>query len=151
VAFNGFPGQDVQSPIGTLLVQQKQATVRVPAKPARVAAAHRGPTAASAAHRRRASLQRSHRPLASTGPLAHRAPTQQPGSGTTSPGATQNAASVVQAAPSTPIDTTAPSLPNPGVSIPQVTVPSLPSPPPPPSESQLPVDTSGVTGILGNP
>ena len=45
VAFNGFPGQDVQDPIGTLLLQQRQTPVDVPAKPV-----HVGVLAATSAH-----------------------------------------------------------------------------------------------------
>jgi hypothetical protein len=155
VAFNGFPGQDVQDPIGTLLVQEKQASVKVPAKPVHVhvAASRRGPATTAATRHRRDALKHTSAPRANTGPLAHRAPTQTPsGSQTQTPGPTQNATSVAPTTPTTPIGTTTPSVPDPGVSVPPITLPSLPSPPPPPSgNGQLPVDPNSVTGIIGSP
>ena len=52
VAFNGFPGQDVESPIGNLVVQERPAPVSVPdvavVAPARQAAT----TQAAARHRK---------------------------------------------------------------------------------------------------
>jgi hypothetical protein len=154
VAFNGFPGQDVQDPIGTLLVQEKQASVKVPAKPVhvRVAASRRGPAATTVARHRRDALKRSQGPQANTGPLTHPTPSQTPGgSQTQTPGTTQNASSVAPTAPTTPIGTTTPSVPDPGVSVPQVTLPSITPPPPPSGNTQLPVDPNSVTGIIGNP
>jgi hypothetical protein len=153
VAFNGFPGQDVQDPIGTLLVQEKHASVRVPAKPVhvQVAASRRGPTGTAAARHRRDALKRTQGPNANTGPLAHRTPSGAPGSSQTqTPSATQNATSLAPTSPTTPIGTTTPSVPDPGVSVPPITLPSVTLPPPPSGNSQLP-DTSGVTGIIGGP
>lgn len=153
VAFNGFPGQDVQDPIGTLLVQEKQAAVKVPAKPIRVDVAAATRAATTSGHR--AATRRAHAPKASTGPVLQRAPARTaPGQ---APSSGQNPTSVAQTAPTTPLSTTPPSVPNTGVQIPPITLPSLPSsppasPPPPPSggvNTQLPVDTSGITGILG--
>ena len=153
VAFNGYPGQDVQDPIGTLLVQEKQASVRVPAKlvHVRVAASRRGPATTAAARHRRDALKRTQGPRANTGPLADRTPTQTPGgTQTQTPAATQNVTSVAPTAPTTPIGTTTPSVPDPGISVPPITLPSITPPPPPSGNTQLP-DTSSVTGIIGNP
>jgi hypothetical protein len=144
VAFNGFPGQDVQDPIGTLLLQQRQAPVSVPAKPVRVhvLAARKG---AVASHR--AGTTRSHAPTANTGPVAQRTPAQTPTqTPAPAPGSGQASTPLTQSTP--PLDSgTTPSLPDTGTpQVPSVSVPSLP---PPPTPSQLPIDTSGVTSLLG--
>jgi hypothetical protein len=150
VAFNGFPGQDVQDPIGTLLLQQRQTAVNVPAKPVHVsvlAATRRN----AAVARHRASVRNSQGPRAGTGPVTHRLPSQVPGSTQSpAPASSQNAGTLP--ATTSPISTpTTPSVPDPTLpQLPGVTLPSLP-PPPPPGSTQLPVDTSGVTGILGDP
>jgi hypothetical protein len=156
VAFNGFPGQDVQDPIGTLLVPQRQTAVSVPAKPVHVhvLATRRG--APAAATSRHAAARHLRSPRASTRPVTDRGTGQSttPSQAGQTPSSTQSptSSSVVPSTPSTPISTTAPSVPDTGVTLPPITVPSLPSPPPPPSGNpQLPVDTSGITGILGNP
>jgi len=153
VAFNGFPGQDVQDPIGTLLLQQRQTPVDVPAKPVHVGVLSATRNAVGA--RQRATTVRTSRgPRADTGPVAHRLPSQVPGS-TQSPAPAASQDSGTLPATTSPVSTpTAPSVPDPSLpQVPGVTLPSLPPPPspPPPGGSQLPVDTSGITGILGNP
>jgi hypothetical protein len=150
VAFNGFPGQDVQDPIGTLLLQQKQAPVSVPAKPVhlQVLATRRGASASTA--QRHGSVRNVRTPRASTGPVVERtsptptAPT--PGQTPSSPG--QSPTSVAGSTPTVPISTTTPSAPDTGITLPPITLPSLP-PPPGGSPQQLPIDTSGVTSLLG--
>ena len=151
VAFRGFPGEDVQAPIQTLLVQEHQTPVRVPAKPLRVGVlgAKRSPSAGGS---RRTATRRVSSPTASTGPVVQRtapaapapAPNQAPSNGTSS----GNATPVADTSPLTS-PTTAPTVPSTStLPLPSLTLPSLP-PPPPPDSSQLPVDTSGVTGLLG--
>jgi|SRR5690242_20930205 hypothetical protein len=155
VAFNGFPGQQVQDPIGTLLVPQGQTRVNVAPKPIRVGVEGktRTPAAGSARH---TGASHAQAPRASTGPVAQRT---NPGSSTPTQGQTPTSSgqspttSVAGSVPSTPISTTTPSVPSTGVTLPTVTLPSLPSSPLPPppggSTQQLPIDTSGVTGLLG--
>jgi hypothetical protein len=146
VAFNGFPGGDVQAPIQSLLVQERQTPVPVPAKQVKVGvlAAKRAP-AASSSHR--AAARRSQAPTATTGPVVHRtapkaapAPTSSPAPRTGSP----TSAPVAQTTPVT--SDPAPSVPDTTIPAPAITLPSVP--PPPQGNSQLPVDTSGITGIL---
>jgi hypothetical protein len=152
VAFNGFPGQDVQDPIGTLLLQEKQAPVNVPAKHVHVQVlATRRAASATTAHRR-ASSKRVQTPRATTGPVVNRTnptpSTPSPGQAPSSSG--QTPSSAAGSTPSTPVSTTTPAVPDTGITLPQVTLPSLPSSPPPGgSQQQLPIDTSGVTNLLG--
>jgi hypothetical protein len=151
VAFNGFPGQQVQDPIGTLLLQEKQTRVNVAPKPIRVQvqATTRSPAAGASRHTGTGHVQA---PRASTGPVVHRTvpgsstPTQSPSSSGQSP------TSVTGSAPSAPINTTTPQVPDTGLPLPPITLPSLPSSPPPPpgnNQQQLPIDTSGITDLLG--
>jgi hypothetical protein len=154
VAFNGFPGQQVQDPIGTLLVPQGQTKVNVAPKPIRVQV--KGTTrAAATGTARHTSARHVQAPRASTGPVLQR---NAPGSSTPTQGQTPTSSgqspttSVAGSTPTTPISTTTPQLPSTDITLPTVTLPSLPtSPPPPPggSQQQLPIDTSGITGILG--
>src|SRR3954454_7643815 len=71
VAFNGFPGQDVQDPIGTLLLQERQTPVNVPAKPVHVSvlSTSHGPASSRGG---RATARRLRAPQASTGPVRHK-------------------------------------------------------------------------------
>ena len=146
VAFNGFPGQDVQDPIGTLLLQERQTPVNVPAEPVHVSvpSARRGPAAGSG---RRATARQVNAPKASTGPVGDGSPAQTPAQSpsTATPGSTSTPGTSVVPQDSLPSSPTTPQLPQ--ASLPQVTVPSLP--PPPTDTTQLPVDTSGVTSLLG--
>jgi hypothetical protein len=151
VAFNGFPGQSVQDPIGTLLLQEPQAQVSVPVKPVHVnvLATRRGSRAAA---RHREGVRNSRAPKASTGPVAHRTPTQTP-TRTQAPQAPASSQGTVPVTETTPpiVPGTEPTLPDTGLpALPGVTVPTVPPPPPPSGGSQqLPIDTSGVTSILG--
>jgi len=151
VAFNGFPGQDVQDPIGTLLLQQRQTPVDVPAKPVHVGVLAATRNHVGGARHRATTVRTSRGPQAGTGPVAHRLPSQVPGS-TQSPAPAASQDSGTLPVTTSPVSTPAtPSVPDPSLpQVPGVTLPSLPSPPAPGS-TQLPVDTSGVTGILGNP
>jgi hypothetical protein len=148
VAFNGFPGQDVQDPIGTLLLQERQTPVNVPAKPVHVSGLATGQGSGTSGDRAGARHVRA--PKASTGPVQHRAPAQTPTQNpATSPGSTSGQGTTLVPQATSPIPTpTTPQVPQ--TELPPLTIPSLPPPPPPPSDgSQLPIDTSGVTGLLG--
>jgi hypothetical protein len=142
VAFNGFPGQDVGDPIGTLLVPQQQNRVNVPAVPVRVhvQAATRAPE-----YRGSATARRATGPRASTGPVKQRLTTQAP-SVAPSP-ATTPATGASPPQPSTPqLPATPPQVPD-GV-LPKVSLPVIQAP----AQTQLPaVDTRGVTGLVDGP
>jgi hypothetical protein len=153
VAFNGFPGQDVQDPIAPILVHETQAPVSVPAEPARGAVLD-ARTGGSSASRTGSSAARRHGgPRAHTGPVSGprtTAPVQGPSGGGQTPlqtpqtggDVTSPAGGVTQQLPSgTP---SVPSAQLPSVNVPEVQIPSLPQ-----GDSQLPVDTSGVTKLLG--
>lgn len=156
VAFNGFPGQDVQDPIAPILVHETQAPVSVPAEPARGAVLD-ARTGGSSASRTGSSAARRHGgPRAHTSPVSGprtTAPVQGPSGGQTplqtplqtpqtGGDVTSPAGGVTQQLPSgTP---PVPSAQLPSVNVPEVQIPSLPQ-----GDSQLPVDTSGVTKLLG--
>lgn len=142
VAFNGFPGQDVGTPIGNLVVQERPAPVSVPdvavAAPARQVAT----THAAAGHRRDARGAAG--PTASTGLIKHRrasAPTTQ------APAAQAPATSSDQSQQALPVQQTAPQLPGTQVlpGAPQIQLPVIQSP----TNSQQPlIDTQKVVGLL---
>jgi hypothetical protein len=146
VAFNGFPGQGVDDPIGTLLVQHPEAQVTVPARHVSVSVLGKKRSRVGG---RRAAARRAHRPIAGTGPVLNRTHASQPGQ-------TQQPASAPQSTGSpTPATSVAPQLPSgsgtpplPDVTLPpaQVTLPPVPAPPP--QKTAPPVDTSGITGVL---
>ena len=72
VAYHGFPGQDVQSPVGSVLVQQRQAPVtRLPKHPA-IAPAARASRSARAVHA--ATVARQRRTAVARTPVAHATP-----------------------------------------------------------------------------
>jgi hypothetical protein len=150
VAFNGFPGQDVQDPIAPILVHETQAPVSVPAEPARGAALAAGSDRRSPGNVRSRGARQHGGPSARTAPVSgprSGAPVQAPSSGQaplpapqgggspTSPvgGATQQLPSGTPSVPSAQL---------PAVTVPEVQVPSLP-------QDTLPIDTSGVTNLLG--
>lgn len=155
VAFNGFPGEDVQAPIQSLLVQQRQTPVPVPAKPVRVGvlAATRHPAAGGGSHRRTGASQRVGSPTASTGPVVqHTAPNAAPPTQGPAPSSGSGGGSTTPVAQTTPLTGAGGTTPDPSTVLPQLPAVPLPSvtPPPPPSDtSALPVDTSGITGLLG--
>jgi hypothetical protein len=160
VAFNGFPGQDVQDPIKTLLVNLQQTPVSVKADPVPVSTLRaRHGVAAAHAHAR----TRTHSRARQRSPMAHSSPVTRRG-GITPPSAQTPASSPQPGALPTPAGEVTPPLPaggTPSVGTPSVGTPSvgMPSPskvelppvqlPSPPNNTQLPVDTSGVTGLLG--
>ena len=141
VAFNGFPGQDVEDPIGTLLVKEPKAAVKVPAHPVRVEV--RGANRSGTESRRGSGAQRAGGPVAHTGPVSDPTPSREPT-------ATQAPA---QQPVSAPVDSvtrdlpgnTAPSLPDTNLPAPpQVTLPPISTPSP--QDLGLSVDTSGILG-----
>jgi hypothetical protein len=140
VAFNGFPGQDVQDPIGSVLLQERQASVDVPSVSIDAPTRSASQTLDGRRHRHAAG-QRAGGPKATAdGPVNHRLSTQAPAS-TQTPATGTN---TVQA-PSTPqLPATPPSVPQ--VSLPQVEVPGVQTP----TQVQLPVDTGGVTNTVTN-
>jgi hypothetical protein len=148
VAFNGFPGQDVQDPIKTLLVNLQQTPVSVKADPVPVSTL-RARHGVAATHARTRTHSRAHQ----RSPMAHASPVTRRG-GITPPSAQTPASSPQQSALPTPAGEVTPPLPAGGT--PSVGVPSPPKVelppvqlPSPPNNTQLPVDTSGVTGLLG--
>lgn len=84
VGFKGFPSQDLQNPIGSVLVQERQAPLPLPRHPAPigVASAHAVAASASSGHVR--SAARSHHGRVST-PVAHVNPVGQSGSTSADP------------------------------------------------------------------
>lgn len=136
VAFNGFPGQDVQDPIGTLLLQERQAPVNVPAVPidVHVRAATRSPVV----RHHRAAARRARGPQATgTGEVKHRISTPAPVP------ASAPATSAPASQPATPqLPATTPSVPT--ISLPKVQLPVVQTP----DKVALPVDTSGITNLL---
>jgi hypothetical protein len=146
VAFNGFPGQGAENPIGNLVLQEQPAPVSIDAKPAQVhtRAATRSPS--STAQHRRVEAKRSTGPSASTGPVVkHRVSSPAPTSSapSTSTQTSSATAPVSQKLPS-------PQLPS-GVlpELPQVNLPPVQVQVPVPSQSTT-LDTSGVTNAVSN-
>jgi hypothetical protein len=145
VAFNGFPGQDLQSPITPILVHERQAPVTIPAHPSRADRQadpkRTGRSSAGGSTRTRTS---SDTPVAQSDPLRQRATTQSPT--TSAPDSSQQTGSTTSPT-SGPVETltTQPSLPSDTVpSAPTVTTPSLP-----PLDTQVPLDTGTLdTGTL---
>jgi hypothetical protein len=128
VAFNGFPGQDLQSPITPILVHERQAPLTIPAHPSRADRQtadqkRTGRSSAGGSTRRRTS---SDTPVAQSDPLRQRATTQSPT--TSAPDSSQQTGST-NTPTSGPVETltTQPSLPSDTVpSAPTVSTPSLP-------------------------
>jgi hypothetical protein len=147
VAFNGFPGQAIQDPIGSVPVEQAQAPLAVQHHPA-PSTASRSARSASAAHAGRSSHHsrsgHARSPLAHATPVVHRQsaagqPTRS-GSGTPAlPDPGSLTSGVTQTLPS------APTVPPSGVGVPSspVTLPDSKQLP-----VSLPVDTSAVTGAV---
>jgi hypothetical protein len=139
VAFNGFPGQDVGDPIGTLVVPQQQTRVNVPAVPVQVHA--QAATRAPAGQRRSATARRAIRPRATTGPVKHRSTTQAP--------SVAPAPATTPATGASPVPASTPQLPAtppqvPTSVLPKVSLPVIQAP----SQTQTPaVDTGGVTDL----
>jgi hypothetical protein len=147
VAFNGFPGQDVQNPVGNLVLQERTAPVRV-ADPATMRPTHSATVSRRAAHHR-STARDAKGPTASTGLIKDRAsaPTQTQ---TQAPAATSPASSTGSSQSALPVQQTTPQLPDtqvvPGVNVPKVQLPVIQAP----STSQQPVvdTTNAVTGLL---
>jgi hypothetical protein len=141
VAFNGFPGQDVEDPIGSLLLQERQAPVSVPVQPVRVNTTPATVRHASS-HRRHAHAHRALGPRASTGPVKQRLPAQAPASSpppASSGGAPQDA--VQQTTSQLPAT---PKVPSTTDVLPDINLPKAQTP----AKQQLPIDTSGLTKIV---
>ena len=151
VAFNGFPGQDVQDPIAPILVHETQAPVSVPTEPARGAALTSHTAGGSAARAKSRGARLHGGPSARTVPVSgprNSAPAQPPSGGQgqvptpqTGGDLTKTAGGVTQ--PRTGSTPSVPGTQLPSVSVPEVQVPSLP-------QNTLPVDTSGVTNGVTN-
>jgi hypothetical protein len=154
VAFNGFPGQGIEGPIGSVQVQERQAPLAVETHPvSSKSAAARHASAASARHARRHSrgTHGAKAPIAHANPVSHgqsgaqqKTQQQKPSSSTSTPVSVPDTSSVTKtvsnAAPSTPSVPATPSLPSYPVTLPGADQKQLPI--------SLPVDTSGVTNVL---
>jgi hypothetical protein len=153
VAFDGFPGQDLQDPIGSVPVLDRQAPLAVEKHSTRAGAAHVLQTKATAAqHGRDHGRSRSAKaPLAHTNPVTHRqsashpGTTRQPsGSGQSSPVRVPDTAPVTNVVHKVP---SAPALPAPQTLLKSspVTLPggvALPV--------NLPINTAAVSGVVDN-
>jgi hypothetical protein len=143
VAFNGFPGQDVEGPIGNLVLQEQPAPVSVP-DPLTLHVRPHASAPGKAAHQR-GTARDAKGPQASTGLIKHRASTQ------TQAPAVQPPASSESGQPALPVQQGAPQLPSasvpslPGTSMPNIQLPVLQAP----TTSQQPlVDTQAITNLL---
>ena len=153
VAFHGFPGQDLQDPIGSVPVLDRQAPLAVEKHSAKAGAVHVLLTRATAvAHARRdhGRSRSAKAPLAHTNPVSHRQSASQPqakqpissGSAQPAPVRVPDTAPVTNAVPKVP---SAPSLPSPQTLLKSspVTLPggvSLPV--------NLPLNTAAVSGAV---
>jgi hypothetical protein len=153
VAFDGFPGQDLQDPIGSVPVLDRQAPLAVEKHSTRAGAQHVLQTKATPAEHSRRDHGRSRSakaPLAHTNPVVHRQSASQPrttqqpssGSGQSSPVKVPDTSSVTHAVPKVP---SAPSLPAPQTLLKSspVTLPggvALPV--------DLPINTAAVSGVV---
>lgn len=134
VAFNGFPGQAVGDPVGTLLLQERQTHVNVPL--VTVPSQTRAGQQTAGAHPRHSAKAERTRPKASTGPV------QKTSTAPSSPagGSAQGSAPARQTAPQLPTGT--PQVPDAQLpKLPDVELPAVQAP----SSSQPVLDTSGVT------
>jgi hypothetical protein len=152
VAFDGFPGKDLQDPIGSVPVLDRQAPLAVEKHSANAGAQHVLQTKASAAEHARRDHGRSRSakaPLAHTNPVSHRQSASQPqtkqqssGSGQPAPVRVPDTAPVTNVVPKVP---SAPSLPAPQTLLKSspVTLPggvTLPV--------NLPINTAAVSGVV---
>jgi hypothetical protein len=156
VAFDGFPGQDLQDPIGSVPVLDRQAPLAVEKRPANAAAAHALRASGVVAthrkgHHRRAGSAKA--PVAHANPVGHRGQsggqtqtkTQQPsggGSGQSSPVRVPDTSPVTNVAPKVP---SAPSVPSPQTLLKSspVTLPGGATLP-----VNLPLNTAAVSGVV---
>ena len=149
VAFNGFPGQDIQGPIGSVQVQERQAPLSADMHPAAAKSA-RHASAASSRHARRhhRGTHRANAPVAHANPVSHgqsgaQQKTQAPSSSSSPavkvPDTSSVTKTVTNTVPSTP-SVPAPALPSYPVTLPGSDQKQLPI--------SLPIDTSGVTNTL---
>jgi len=152
VAFDGFPGQDLQDPIGSVPVLDRQAPLAVEKHSAKAGAVHVLRTRATVVEHARRDHGRSRSakaPLAHTNPVSHRQSASQPQAKQPSASSAQPApvrvpdtAPVTNAVPKVP---SAPSLPSPQTLLKSspVTLPggvSLPV--------NLPLNTAAVSGVV---
>jgi hypothetical protein len=153
VAFDGFPGQDLQDPIGSVQVLDRQAPLAVDKHPANAGPAHASRASGVAAghkrHHGRAGSAKA--PVAHANPVGHRGQsggqthTQQPsggGSGQSSPVRVPDTSPVTSVAPKVP---SAPSAPSPDTLLKSspVTLPGGSTLP-----VSLPVNTAAVSGVV---
>jgi hypothetical protein len=139
VAFNGFPGQGAENPIGNLVLQEQPAPVSIDAKPAKVHVRATTRTPAAVSHRR-VEAQRSTGPSATTGPVVKQrestpAPTSSAPSSTSQ--TSSATAPVSQNLPAPKLPSVLPQLPQVNLPPVQIQVPSQPT-----------LDTSGVTNTV---
>jgi hypothetical protein len=152
VAFDGFPGQNLQDPIGSVPVLDRQAPLAVEkhsAKAGAVAVLRTRATAVEHARRDHGRSRSAKAPLAHTNPVSHRQSASQPQAKQPSSGSAQPApvrvpdtAPVTNAVPKVP---SAPSVPSPQTLLKSspVTLPggvSLPV--------NLPLNTAAVSGAV---
>ena len=150
VAFNGFPGQDLQDPVGSLPVLDRQAPLAVEKHRADAAAHVARASGVSARHTRNRHGHAAKAPVAHTNPVVHRQSTssrpqaQQPsgGSSQTSPVRVPDTSPVTNAVPKVP---SAPSVPSPQTLLKSspVTLPGGTALP-----VDLPINTAAVSGVV---
>jgi hypothetical protein len=152
VAFDGFPGQDLQDPIGSLPVLDRQAPLAVEKHRADAGAAHalRASSVSarhSKSHHGRAGSAKA--PVAHANPVTHRQSVAQPqtrqpssGSSQSSPVTVPDTGSVTHAVPKVP---SAPSVPSPDTLLKSspVTLPGGAALP-----VNLPLNTAAVSGVV---
>jgi hypothetical protein len=150
VAFDGFPGQDLQDPIGSLPVLDRQAPLAVEKHRADAGPGHALRASGVSAHHSRSHHGRAAKaPVAHTNPVTHRQSatrprTQQPsnGSSQSSPVTVPDTSSVTHAVPKVP---SAPSVPTPDTLLKSspVTLPGGATLP-----VNLPLNTAAASGVV---
>jgi hypothetical protein len=152
VAFHGFPGQDLQDPIGSVPVLDRQAPLAVEKHSAKTAGAHVMRASGVSAQHSRTHHGRTHSakaPVAHTNPVTHRQSVSQPraqqpasSGSSSSPVKVPDTSPVTHAVPKVP---SAPSLPSPQTLLKSspVTLPGGAALP-----VDLPVNTAAVSGVV---
>lgn len=155
VTFNGFPGQDIQDPIGSVQVQERQAPLSPEKHPAAAtsagarhahgATARHGNRRGRAGHDAKAPVAHAkpvsvHRQSVGTQKQAQQPSSSSSGAGPDTSGVTKT---VTNSVPSTP------SVPAPGSVLPSYPV-TLPGADQKTLPLSLPVDTSGVTNTVNS-
>jgi hypothetical protein len=150
VAFNGFPGQDLQDPVGSLPVLDRQAPLAVEKHRADAAAAHAmRASGVSSRHTRNRHGHAAKAPVAHTNPVVHRqSASSQPQA--KQPSGASSQPSAVRVPDTSPVTNTVPKVPAPSLPSPQTLLKS--SPVTLPGGTALPVDlpinTAAVSGVV---